>query len=462
MNAFKYGVLKMSLGWEVRKHTPPVLLANKANATTIRLGDADSAAVQQAVDSSSRGGVKAASLAGTLFNHSDDKRGYQDIHCLFMTVQKKELHGLIDDTRFPDTSNTRYQSHTYAAAELVTFLDLYVELLEQVRDSKVKSGFNHVEANLYRALQDVPTITELSAMTLYGISLSWPYLRIVRGNGNNIQNLLSSELIDLHRRLPSFCEYVAANPSLLLSREETVDFSKVTLDSKPWSHPMAVMAIQVMAPDLPDLEAAISDIFSGGADGWRQFTQEFIPGGPFDSLTTEQRSRLFIPATNDANEGALGSWRVWRRYHPSSTAAGFSNKTRLERNNTEHFIEKHCNEEDQKYVMRAVRVQSASGENARFRQHLIEAQRKRMLATRQKQETVERKRREEIERLTKVGLVVDRNVIEKMTVKQLDDQLNIYTKILDDDVLRKVLKKDLKLKAIKCSAVLAALARNDE
>jgi hypothetical protein len=462
LNAFKYGVLKMSLGWEARKHTPPVLLANKANATTIRLGDADSAAVQQAVDSSSRGGVKAASLAGALFNHSDDKKGYQDIHRSFMTIRKKELHGLVDDTRFPDTSNTRYQSHTYAAAELITFLDLYTELLEQVRDSKVKPGFNHVEANLFKALQDLPTITELAAMTMYGICLSWPYLSMVRGNGTSVQNILSPQLIDLHRRLPSFCESIAINPFLLLSRDGNVDFSKTTLDGKPWSHPIAVMAIQVMALELPDLEAAISDIFLGAADGWRQFTQEFTPGGPFDLLTDEQRSRLFIPATNDANEGALGSWRVWRRYHPSSTATSFSNKTRLERNSTECFIEKHCNEEDQIYVMRAVRVQGSSGENARFQQHLIESQRKRMLAMRQKQEMAERKKNKEIERLTNVGLVVDRPVIEKMTAKQLDDQLNIYTKILNDEVLRKVLKKDLKLKAAKLSAVLDALTRNEE
>ena len=462
MNAFKYGVLKMSSGWDTWKSTLPVLLANKANATTIRLGDTDSAAVQRTIESSSRRGAKATSLAGALFNHSDDKRGYQDIHRSFMVLQKKALHDFNDDTRFPDTSNTRYQSHTYAAAELTTFLDLYVELLEQVWDSKVKPGFNHIEQNLYKALHDIPTITELAAMTVYGISLSWPYLRIVRGNGTKVRNLLDSELIDLHRRLPGFCKSIAASPSLLLCESDTIDFSKATLDGKPWSHPMAIMAICIMSKELPELEAAISDIFSGAADGWRQFTQEFIPGGPFDLLTAEQRSRLFIPATNDANEGALGSWRVWRRYHPSSTAASFSNKTRLERKNTEGFIEKLCNEEDQCYVMRAVRVQGASGENARFRKRLVDTQRKRMLATRQKQDAAEQKKRQEIERLTNVGLVVDRNIIEKMTAKQLDDQLNVHIKILNDELLRKVLKKDLKLKAAKLSALLDALTRNEE
>ena len=120
LNAFKYGVTAMGQMWDAKGLKPPVLLANKANSTTIRLGEMDGAAVQKAVDSSTQGGVKAASLAGALFNHSDDKKGYQDIHRDFMTLHKKDLHEIDNAARFPDTSNTRFQSHSYAAAELVT------------------------------------------------------------------------------------------------------------------------------------------------------------------------------------------------------------------------------------------------------------------------------------------------------------------------------------------------------
>ena len=463
LNAFKYGVAKLMQGWEERKQQQPVLLANKANSATIRLGsDADSAAVQNAVESSTRGGVKAASLAGAIFNHSDDKKGYQDFHRTFMSINKKEIHGLNDYSRFPDTSNTRYQSHTYAAAELITFLDLYTDLLEHARDAKVKPGFNHMEENLEKALQDPATITELAAITLYGICVSWPYLCVVRGQGTgSVRNLLDQELVDLHRRLPAFCDSIAANPELLL-QESVADFSKVTLDGKPWSYSMAVMAIRVLASELPDLKNAISDIFSGCASGWRHFTEEFEPGGSFDSLTPEQRSRIFIPATNDANEGGLGSWRVWLRYHPNSTAASFSNKARLERNNTERFIEKHCNDDDQRHVMRVVRTEGASGENARFKKHLLEAQRKRVRDTRKKLEDAARKKREEIQRLTAVGLELDRTKIANMKVAQLRDQLKIHRLLLSDEVLPHVLQKDIKKKAFLESALLAAVTRNEE
>ena len=186
-----------------------------------------------------------------------------------------------------------------------------------------------------------------------------------------------------------------------------------------------------------------------------------MPGGPFDALTLEQRSRIFIPATNDANEGALGSWRVWRRYHPTCTATSFSNKTRAERNNTELFIEKHCNDDDHLYVMRQVRAIGASGENAQFRQDLIEDRQKQALATRKKQEDAERKKQQEIDRLIAVGLIVDRTAVERMTVPQLDDQLKIHKQFLKDDVLAKVKQKDMKTKALKLQALLAAITRNE-
>ncbi|CAA7269363.1 unnamed protein product [Cyclocybe aegerita] len=225
---------------------------------------------------------------------------------------------------------------------------------------------------------------------------------------------------------------------------------------------MLVVAIRVLASELLDLELMISAMFSGSADGWRQFTQEFTPGGSFDKLTPEQRSRMFILATNDANEGALGSWRVHARFHPNGTANGFSNKARVERNKTELFIEKVCTDEDQLYVMRQVRSDGAAGETAKFRQHLLKAQKARALATRQKQADTERKKREEIACLTAVGLIVDRNVINKMKKDELQDQICIYRMFLQDEVLLEVLLKDIKTRAFKLYAALAALTRNEE
>ncbi|RDB18250.1 hypothetical protein Hypma_000601 [Hypsizygus marmoreus] len=459
LNAFRYGVVKMTAGWELWKRPAPVLLANKANDAVIRLGEnADSAAVQRAVDSSTRGGVKLGSLSGALFNHKSEGQGYQDVHRHFMSKRKRELHDIHDHTRFPDTSNTRYQSHSYASAELTKFLDLYVELVEEVWDSKAKVGLNHLEENVAKGLEDPSTVTELAAMALYGCSVSWPYLREARGPGGKIINLL--DLGNLHRRLPIFCDRVSANPRLLLDLDGSLELK--TIDGKPWIDPHLVTAIRVMSSELPDLEGAISDMFSGAVEGWRRFTPEFVvPGGTFDLLTPEQRGRLFIPSTNDANEGGLGSWRVHVWYHPSSTAASFSSQARHTRNNTDGFVNKLCDHADHLYVMQQARLEDASGKSSKFRKHLLAAQYNHAEKARQKQIAMAQKKQTELARLANVGLILNRPQVKRMTIPQLDDQLSIHRKILNDVILLKVLQKDLKNRAFKLSAVLAAITRNE-
>ncbi|KAL6301676.1 hypothetical protein BKA93DRAFT_719962, partial [Sparassis latifolia] len=198
---------------------------------------------------------------------------------------------------------------------------------------------------------------------------------------------------------------IALHPTLLLDSNAPLD--EVTLDGKPFMDKMLLAAVCMLAPDLPGLTCMISAMFSGAAKGWVQFTTEFTVSGPFDSLTPAERALVFIPSTNDANEGALGSWRVHARSRPSSTASTFSSQARSERNNTEEFIVKCCNEDDQGYVMRTVRTADASGENAQFREELVENQRERAVQYCKKQEEDQRKKDREKERLRSIGLITD-------------------------------------------------------
>ncbi|KAJ8453589.1 hypothetical protein ONZ45_g19654 [Pleurotus djamor] len=459
LNAFKYGAVEMSNTWEVIGKEPPVLLANKANDATIRLGqDADTAAIQNAIESSSRGGVKLASLAGSLFNNKIEGKGYQDIHNNFMREKKQARFVQGKEKKFPDTSNVRYQSHSYAAAELVTFHDLYLVLIELVGDSKHKPGLNHVESNVLKGLKCAATVTELVALALYGVSVSWPYLRAVRGEPGSLINLL--DLVDLHRKIPLFCEQLAADPLSILSSD--TDLTLRTLDGLAIMDEDLVCAASQLVSELPDLPLILSAMFRGAAHGWRRFTEEFVPGGVFDSLTNEERGRVFIPSTNDANEGALGSFRVFIRYHPHATVASFANQARVQRNNTEKFIIKHCTQEDHQYVMREVRRLEAQNKNTvTFQQKLINSQEERARNERQRRLRIQQKRQVEIDRLVQVGLIGDRNHILSLSVKQLGDQLQIYRKILKDPVLVALKLKEIPTKVFMQSAVLAALSRNE-
>lgn len=79
-------------------------------------------------------------------------------------------------------SNTRYRCYTYAAAFVVKFHGIIQEVVEEVIDAKTKSGqANHVEFNILKGLNCAVTITELVALAGYGVSVSWPYMGMVRG-----------------------------------------------------------------------------------------------------------------------------------------------------------------------------------------------------------------------------------------------------------------------------------------
>lgn len=93
-------------------------------------------------------------------------------------------------TSFPNTSNTHYQSHFEAAAVLIIYQPLVLEFLELIYDKKDSSSLNNLEANVYSALNDEATITELCVMVLYTQAISHPYMRQVYGPEQEHQNIL--------------------------------------------------------------------------------------------------------------------------------------------------------------------------------------------------------------------------------------------------------------------------------
>ncbi|KAJ7456357.1 hypothetical protein B0H11DRAFT_2244041 [Mycena galericulata] len=434
-----------------------LLLANKANSAIIDVSkDPDDTALQKAMEASARGGVKLLELIGALLRHKDGERGYQDKCSLFMRERKLEVFDLEAPGKFPDVSNTRYGCHSYAAAEVICFPGLIQELITEIIDGKTKSGQpNHVEKNILKGLNCTATITELAALALYGMSVSWPYMAMVRGTKENPINLLS--LTDLHRRLPAFCSHVAANPHMLLDPKTPPE--QLTIDGRPFQDEILLHSILQMRGELPNLLLITSNLFAGCAEGWIQFTPEFHVGGTFDQLTPEQRAILFIPSTNDCNEGMLGSYRVHMRYHPNSTAHSFSNQTRAERNNTEAFIKKFCDDAVQRFVMREVRRDGANGARAKFRKAFLTLQREKAeKALKRRKKTETRKKLAET-RLKETTLELDTSKIKALSSPQLKDQLRVYRDVLKDEILMKKLWKEMDKVGERRTLVLAARDR---
>lgn len=147
LNAVKGGVAAFTDFCKENNITPPVLLPNKDNDAALRLGKATGAdaVVERALESSTHGGVKATTLAGkvtyaacsnsdmgegAVFNRKDPKKGQQN---MFQFTFEKTFRFIIS---FPSTSNTQYQSHCAATAELTTNQEWYIKYLHVVHDSK--------------------------------------------------------------------------------------------------------------------------------------------------------------------------------------------------------------------------------------------------------------------------------------------------------------------------------------
>ena len=167
--------------WKSADLEGPIPLMNRDNAAAAAGGSSD--ARSRAENISQAGGVKTASLADALLNNKDDKKGHHDTFHIYF----ESILGYVFS--FPDTSNTRYQSYCHAACALILHLEHYISFLELIRYKKESGLFNHMEQNVYKALHDIPTLTELCVLSLYSLAISAPYMHTVRGPGQENLNV---------------------------------------------------------------------------------------------------------------------------------------------------------------------------------------------------------------------------------------------------------------------------------
>ncbi|KAJ7681294.1 hypothetical protein B0H17DRAFT_867112, partial [Mycena rosella] len=335
---------------------PPVLLANRENDATIQLAaetGQSTAAVQRALKVSEHGAVKLISLFGAFVNHKDDKKGVHDVY-------ENYFRGIIGSSvRFPDTSNTRYQSHGLGGARIITYLDEHRAFVDFVKDHKIKRVLNHLEQNIRKGLYCLKTLVQMVALVLFCMAVMHPYALRVRGEGTENLNIL--DLGSFHATVQAHLLKLIDNPDLILSSSPD-SYLTATLDGKPWSDAKAWAACIKLAPTLPDLKPLMVAGLKHSLECWQRFTAEFEAGGLIDLSTAAEREMAFMPSTNDANEGVLGMWRRFSRESPSSTVAHFSDRAMFNRNDTQEFIDTHMDtSEDHKFLRQEARRLDESG-----------------------------------------------------------------------------------------------------
>ena len=337
LNTVWGGYAAMMKWWNENKVEPPILLANRDNAAVLKELESGSdnvatPAQQRAFEMTSRGGVKTTQLAGAIFNHKDDKKGHHDTFWWWW----------YENVGFPDTSNTQFQSHCDAAAVLLLHLPCFIEFLISLHDNKQSSKFNHMEQNLWNALHCTATKTELVVMALYSQAISHPYMKVVCASENKQQNML--DLGPFHKKVYSHMQRIIEDPNFLIG--PTASFEMGSLDGEEWHYPDVIKAINKMELDLPHLKPVLVTFFKGAAETWKRFTSEFAPGGLIDEATVEENRLAWMPATNDVNKGALGSFHVLVRQQPQLTLLGHNALAMFFRNDTEAFMAKMFTEKE--------------------------------------------------------------------------------------------------------------------
>ncbi|KAF8168636.1 hypothetical protein K438DRAFT_1909600 [Mycena galopus ATCC 62051] len=285
----------------------PVLLANKDNDATIQLAEdtgESTAAVRRALKVSERGGTKLISLFGALVNHKDDKKGLHDVYENYFRPS------IGAGVRFPDVSNTRYQSHGRGGARIITYLKEHRDFMEFVKDNKQKRTLNHLEQNILKGLHCPQTISQIVALVLFCMAVMHLYALHVRAPGTEHLNML--DLGPYHTSVKDHMKKLIADPTPLLSPSSD-SYKTATLDGEPWSNTKAWDTCIKLLPTLPHVRPLILAGLKSGLECFERFTTEFIEGGLIDTSTADERRKGNMPAHNDNNEGGLGSWRKFSR-----------------------------------------------------------------------------------------------------------------------------------------------------
>ncbi|KAF8157912.1 hypothetical protein B0H34DRAFT_674423 [Crassisporium funariophilum] len=167
-----------------------------------------------------------------------------------------------------------------------------------------------------------------------------------RGSGDKEINIL--DLGPLHKKVKAHCIKIIDNPTLLLAANTS--HTAGTLDGKLWQRPEAFYAVHQMAPTLPHLELCLVALYRGALKTWNWFTSKFEEDGAIHGLSNAAKCRIHMSATNNHNEGALGSLRVAMQAAPNLSLQKFNSKMMYKKNGTHTFVDAECTPADKKFI----------------------------------------------------------------------------------------------------------------
>ncbi|KAJ7474992.1 hypothetical protein FB451DRAFT_1034862 [Mycena latifolia] len=353
LNVFKGAVLAMQQWWVDNNLPGPLKMYNRDNSAAVSLGEGTSAAAR-AEDRTTGGAIKVSSLAGAIFRHKDRKRGQQD------TLRYFWDHETGFNICFPDTSNTRFQSHAGACEIIVLHMELLLQFLVYVRENKASRALNHMELNVERGLLCWYTRHEFVVIALLNQNIDVPYMLEVRGPLRTEDNLL--KLGELHRKVKEHLKKIIANPKLVTGADAI--FTTATLNGRPWEKPEVVYAALARISEwrLEHVDALVVAYCKGTLATWSRFDTEWSEEGPISKLSPENIERAWLEVTNDGNESELGIYRQAAKSAPNMSLAYHSALRMYKANGTSEYV-KTLSAPARQALRAQVRKNDASGAN---------------------------------------------------------------------------------------------------
>lgn len=189
-----------------------------------------------------------------------------------------------------------------------------------------------METNLWKALHCKATLAELAVLSLYAEAVSYPYMKAIRISVEKQENML--DLGPLHKRVASHIQKIINDPNILLSENPASTIG--SLDGSEWQNPAFIKKVHSL--QLSYLEDLLVAFFEGSKNTWERFTSEFARGSLIDEATAEEKELAWMPATNDENEGSLGSFRRLMHQQSQLTLLGHNTMAMFFKNDTEAFM----------------------------------------------------------------------------------------------------------------------------
>jgi hypothetical protein len=160
----------------------------------------------------------------------------------------------------------------------------------------------------WKALHCTSTITEFAVLSIYAEAISYPYMKEIHTSSDKNQNML--DLGPFHRCVYDHIKKIIDNPDILIGKDidPSESYKMATLDGEEWQNIEVVKKILDLIPTLPHFCNLLISFFKGAAETWEHFTSEFAPSGLINGATIEEKELAWMPATNDEDEGTLGSF----------------------------------------------------------------------------------------------------------------------------------------------------------